>query len=92
MFLNTFAHAFVSDMRVTKHGVSQRKILFVTLSEFCGCKTMLSFHLQTYHWQSRNVKQSGVDDMVLLPKIQETSIVDNLKKRLMDDVIYVSNY
>ena len=42
----------------------------------------------TYHWQSRNVKQSGVDDMVLLPKIQETSIVDNLKKRLMDDVIY----
>lgn len=41
-----------------------------------------------YHWQSRNVKQSGVDDMVLLPKIQESSIVDNLKKRLLEDVIY----
>ena len=36
------------------------------------------------------MKQSGVDDMVLLPKIQESAIVDNLKKRLMDDVIYVS--
>nr|WEL12767.1 myosin class I C [Halisarca dujardinii] len=41
-----------------------------------------------YHWQTRNVKQSGVDDMVLLPKIQEAAIVENLKKRLMDDIIY----
>lgn len=41
-----------------------------------------------YHWQSHNVKTSGVDDMVLLQKISEPSIVENLKKRFMDDVIY----
>lgn len=41
-----------------------------------------------YHWQSHNVKQSGVEDMVLLAKINEAAIVDNLKKRLMDDCIY----
>ena len=28
--------------------------------------------------------------MVLLPKIQEAAIVDNLKKRYMDDLIFVS--
>ena len=44
-----------------------------------------------YHWQSKgNMKSSGVEDMVLLPKIQEAAIVDNLKKRLMDDLIFVS--
>ena len=43
-----------------------------------------------YHWQSHNVKHSGVDDMVLLTKINEDSIVDNLKKRYMDDYIFVS--
>ncbi|KXJ27206.1 Unconventional myosin-Ie [Exaiptasia diaphana] len=42
-----------------------------------------------YHWQSKgNVKSSGVEDMVLLPKIQEASIVENLKKRYMDDLIF----
>ncbi|XP_078608687.1 unconventional myosin-Ie-like isoform X1 [Branchiostoma floridae x Branchiostoma japonicum] len=41
-----------------------------------------------HHWQKMNIKQSGVDDMTLLPKIQESSIVDNLKKRFMDDLIY----
>ncbi|GFN82452.1 hypothetical protein PoB_000895800 [Plakobranchus ocellatus] len=41
-----------------------------------------------YHWQSHNVKTSGVDDMVLLQKISESGIMDNLKKRFMDDVIY----
>uniref|UniRef100_A0A8C5A1C9 Myosin IEa n=1 Tax=Gadus morhua TaxID=8049 RepID=A0A8C5A1C9_GADMO len=41
-----------------------------------------------YHWQSHNVKISGVDDMVLLSKIHEDSIVDNLKKRYMDDYIF----
>ena len=45
---------------------------------------------QPYHWQSHNVKHSGVDDMVLLQKINEAAIVDNLKKRFMEDVIYVS--
>lgn len=41
-----------------------------------------------YHWQSQNVKQSGVDDMVLLSKITEEAIVENLKKRYMDDYIF----
>lgn len=42
-----------------------------------------------YHWASKNVKQSGYDDMVLLPKINEDTIFENLKKRLMDNYIYV---
>ncbi|KAM6921082.1 unconventional myosin-If [Xenentodon cancila] len=41
-----------------------------------------------YHWQSQNVKQSGVDDMVLLSKISEDAIVENLKRRYMDDYIF----
>ncbi|EFN77962.1 Myosin-Ie, partial [Harpegnathos saltator] len=41
-----------------------------------------------YHWQSQDVKVSGVDDMVLLPKINEDSIIENLKKRYMDDYIF----
>ncbi|XP_033750743.1 unconventional myosin-Ie-like isoform X1 [Pecten maximus] len=41
-----------------------------------------------YHWQSHNVKTSGVDDMVLLQKISEAAILDNIKKRYMDDCIY----
>ncbi|KAJ8249172.1 hypothetical protein GJAV_G00231950 [Gymnothorax javanicus] len=41
-----------------------------------------------YHWLSHNVKQSGVDDMVLLTKINEDAIVENLKKRYMDDYIF----
>jgi len=45
---------------------------------------------QAYHWQSRNKKASGVEDMVLLVKIQESAIVENLKKRYLDDLIYVS--
>nr|XP_033811648.1 LOW QUALITY PROTEIN: unconventional myosin-If [Geotrypetes seraphini] len=43
---------------------------------------------ERYHWQSHNVKQSGVDDMVLLTKITEEAIVENLKKRYMDDYIF----
>lgn len=43
-----------------------------------------------YHWQSQNVKVSGVDDMVLLPKITEDAITENLQKRYMDDYIFVS--
>ncbi|KAM9825606.1 unconventional myosin-Ie isoform X1 [Syngnathus typhle] len=41
-----------------------------------------------YHWQSHNIKLSGVDDMVLLTKINEDAIVDNLKRRYMDDYIF----
>ncbi|KAK9409132.1 unconventional myosin-If [Crotalus adamanteus] len=43
---------------------------------------------ERFHWQSHNVKQSGVDDMVLLSKINEDAIVENLKKRYMDDYIF----
>ena len=32
-----------------------------------------------------------MEDMVLLTKISESSIVDNLKKRFLDDYIYVSS-
>lgn len=45
---------------------------------------------ERFHWQSHNVKQSGVDDMVLLPQITEDAIVNNLRKRFMDDYIFVS--
>ncbi|XP_014209371.1 unconventional myosin-Ie-like [Copidosoma floridanum] len=41
-----------------------------------------------YHWQSQNVKVSGVDDMVLLSKINEDAIVENLRKRYADDYIF----
>ncbi|XP_011162466.1 unconventional myosin-Ie isoform X1 [Solenopsis invicta] len=41
-----------------------------------------------YHWQSQNVKISGVDDMVLLPKVNEDAIIENLRKRYMDDYIF----
>ncbi|XP_065059730.1 unconventional myosin-Ie-like [Rhopilema esculentum] len=45
--------------------------------------------MPNYHWQSKgDMKSSGVEDMVLLPKIQEAAIVDNLKKRIMDDLIF----
>ncbi|NXO02092.1 MYO1F protein, partial [Rhinopomastus cyanomelas] len=43
---------------------------------------------ERFHWQSHNVKQSGVDDMVLLSKISEEAVVENLKKRFMDDYIF----
>lgn len=58
--------------------------------EFC---IVINFQPSNYHWQSKgNVKASGVEDMVLLPKIQEAAIVENLKKRYMDDLIFVSFY
>lgn len=50
--------------------------------------TMGSKGAYRYHWQSHNVKHSGVDDMVLLSKITENAIVENLKKRYMDDYIF----
>lgn len=36
------------------------------------------------------MKQSGVDDMVLLPQVTEDAIVSNLRKRFLDDYIFVS--
>jgi myosin-1 len=49
---------------------------------------LINLILKVYHWASKNVKQSGYDDMVLLPKITEQAILDNLKKRFMDSYIY----
>ncbi|XP_051271779.1 myosin IEb isoform X2 [Dicentrarchus labrax] len=43
---------------------------------------------ERYHWQAQNVKVSGVDDMVLLSKVNEDAITENLKKRYMDDYIF----
>uniref|UniRef100_A0A914XPI4 Myosin motor domain-containing protein n=1 Tax=Plectus sambesii TaxID=2011161 RepID=A0A914XPI4_9BILA len=44
---------------------------------------------QPFHWQSNiNVHQVGVDDMVLLTKITDSAIVDNLKKRFMGNSIF----
>ncbi|CAJ1061297.1 myosin IEb [Xyrichtys novacula] len=43
---------------------------------------------ERYHWQAQNVKVSGVDDMVLLSKINEDAITENLKKRYNDDYIF----
>ena len=57
--------------------------LFLSVSLSQGSK-------ERYHWQTQNVKISGVDDMVLLSKINEEAITDNLKKRYMDDYIFVS--
>lgn len=37
-----------------------------------------------------NKKRVGVDDLVLLSKIQEKDICSNLKKRHGKDIIYVS--
>jgi myosin-1 len=56
----------------------------------CCQGVLIPLLFQVYHWQSHNVKLSGVDDMVLLPKISEDAIVENLKKRYMDDYIFVS--
>ncbi|KHN83240.1 Unconventional myosin-Ie [Toxocara canis] len=42
-----------------------------------------------FHWQSKtNVQQVGVDDMVLLSKLNEEAIVENLRKRLMANSIF----
>ena len=59
-------------------------LLYQHMDKFFPC------FFQAYHWQSRNKKASGVEDMVLLVKIQESAIVENLKKRYLDDLIYVS--
>eukprot|EP00043_Microstomoeca_roanoka_P013204 m.129196 g.129196 ORF g.129196 m.129196 type:complete len:1070 (+) comp15693_c0_seq1:90-3299(+) len=41
------------------------------------------------HWQSKTKQaSSGVEDMVLISKINEDAICENLKKRFMDDLIY----
>jgi len=41
-----------------------------------------------FTWQSPDHKRSGVDDMTLLPKVDDASIVENLKKRFDTDWIF----
>ncbi|EMP27973.1 Myosin-Ie [Chelonia mydas] len=53
-----------------------------------GVETLKRGSKERYHWQAQNVKHSGVDDMVLLAKISEDAIVENLKKRFLDDYIF----
>ena len=38
------------------------------------------------------MKKSGVEDMTLLTQIKEAAICENLKKRYLDDLIFVSFY
>eukprot|EP00040_Diaphanoeca_grandis_P035564 m.224049 g.224049 ORF g.224049 m.224049 type:complete len:1049 (-) comp33420_c1_seq1:231-3377(-) len=41
------------------------------------------------HWQSKGAqKATGVEDLVLVSKISDDAICDNLRKRFMDDLIY----
>ena len=52
-------------------------------------KVLSTLHVawvQGHQWK----KRIGVEDMVLIQKISESAIVDNLKKRFMEDYIYVS--
>lgn len=41
-----------------------------------------------FNVKQRTKKQAGIDDMVLLPKLSENEIMENLKKRHATDVIY----
>ena len=41
-----------------------------------------------YTFQTSDHKRSGQDDMTLLSKIDDASIVENLRKRFMDDWIF----
>ena len=43
---------------------------------------------QAYKWEAADHKRSGVDDMTLLTEISEKAIVENLRKRFMDDWIF----
>ena len=51
---------------------------------------LLSAHKfqQAYKWEAADHKRSGVDDMTLLTEISEKAIVENLRKRFMDDWIF----
>ncbi|KAA0184837.1 hypothetical protein HAZT_HAZT002043 [Hyalella azteca] len=63
--------------------------MFVFFASFCVWVLVL---YEMYHWQNENVgankggKKSSVDDMVLLTKINEDAITDNIKRRFMDDM------
>lgn len=39
---------------------------------------------------NKNFAQQGVDDLVMLPKVNEEGIIDNLKKRYMNNIIYTN--
>ncbi|KAI9202468.1 P-loop containing nucleoside triphosphate hydrolase protein [Polychytrium aggregatum] len=41
-----------------------------------------------FQWSSKNQAQNGVEDMVLLSKVTDDQITDNLKKRFMTDLMY----
>ena len=44
--------------------------------------------MQAYQWQCDDHKRAGVDDMTLLSKIDDSAIVENLKKRFDTDWIF----
>lgn len=41
-----------------------------------------------FHWQSKNIANVGVEDLVLLSKVQENAISENLQKRYQANLIY----
>nr|ACO11159.1 Myosin-Ie [Caligus rogercresseyi] len=41
-----------------------------------------------YNWQMPSHKRSGLDDMTLLSSVTESAIMENMKKRYMDDWIF----
>lgn len=82
--VNTYAKCHTSSLQVNSDSVRA----YAGWKSVSDCEFLLQ--ASKYHWQSQNVKQSGVDDMVLLSKITEDAIVENLKKRYLDDYIFVS--
>ena len=62
--------------------VNQPRVFYVSY--------LLSSHKfrQAYKWEAADHKRSGVDDMTLLTEISEKAIVENLRKRFMDDWIF----
>ena len=55
------------------------------VDEFCanvGC--------QNNKKTGKNFQKLGVEDLVLLPKVNEDAVLENLKKRYMNDIIYTN--
>ncbi|RKO97884.1 hypothetical protein CXG81DRAFT_26193 [Caulochytrium protostelioides] len=42
----------------------------------------------SFTWTSKNTAQNGVEDMVLLSKVSEDQITENLKKRISNDLMF----
>lgn len=88
MLLAMFEVIVVGCVRKDQREYNNYLVIWVKVN--CNLLIIIHSMFQVYHWQSQNFKVSGVDDMVLLPKVTEDAIIDNLRKRYMDDYIFVS--